>query len=338
MGIHFSVPADGKDKHFRLEGKIVRVMDTGVGINFAEGMDEDALNTLSDYSGLKPVPEPAPAGKPETGQDAKQAGPATSSSPFQTGGLKPDDAKKIVAALRKEAAQVIPEMINGIFSYMDTELLELAKDAKSNAEQSEYFAAMSTLEKAKKQVGQEFGKEILNQFDEPRDLNTLLEARRKANEERKAQMQQRVKLSLINTDEFEDWLAVANIISRSERMYEKFMDELLQRMGMIVDSWSHAEANPLGTAVFTHAFDEAMQKVDLNKEVRQKIYTGYDNIILPLFRKLYIATTKLLEDSGLFPDLDEDYITPSEVTKPKQEEKEEVEEPPEEEPEEIEED
>jgi ribosomal protein S7 len=90
--------------------------------------------------------------------------------------------------------------------------------------------------------------------------------------------------------------------------------------------------------VFTHAFDEAMQKVDLNKEIRQKIYTGYDNIILPLFRKLYVATTKLMEDSGLFPDLDEDYITPSEVTKPRQEEKEEVEEQPEEEPEEIEED
>lgn len=236
VGIHFSVPADGKDKHFRLEGKIVRVMDTGVGINFSKGMDEDALTTLSDYSGLKPVPEPAPAGKPETGQDAKKTESAAPSSPFQTGGLKPDDARKIVAALRKEATQVIPEMINGIFSYMDTELLELAKNAKSNAEQSEYFAAMSTLEKAKKQVGQEFGKEILNQFDEPGDLNTLLEARRKASEERKAQMQQRVKLSLVNTDEFEDWLAVANIISRSERMYEKFMDELLQRMGMIVDS------------------------------------------------------------------------------------------------------
>lgn len=339
VGIHFSVPDDAKDKHFRLEGKIVRCMDTGVGINFPEGMEDDALNTLSEFSGLKPVLQETSqaAGERESQGDEKRGArpPSNPSSPFLTGGLKPADAKKIVANLRKEAAQVVPEMINGIFSYMDNELLELAKDAKSNAEQSEYFAAMSALEKSKKQVGQEFGRDILNQFDEPRDLNALLEARRKANEERKAQQQERVKLSLINTEEFEDWLAVANIISRSERMYEKFMSELLQRMGLIVDSWGHSEANPLGTAVFTHAFDEAIQKVDLNKEIRQKIYTGYESIILPLFRKLYIATTKLLEDSGLFPELDDDYITPSQV-KPKKENP--KDEKPEKESEEIEED
>ena len=45
-GIHFSVPTGSKEKHFRLEGKIVRVMDTGVGINFPEGMDEDAMTSL----------------------------------------------------------------------------------------------------------------------------------------------------------------------------------------------------------------------------------------------------------------------------------------------------
>ncbi len=319
VGIHFSVPTDEKDKHFRLEGKIVRVMDTGVGINFSRGMDEDAMTALGDYSGLEPVrpegPEDSAGGADkDSGGDAKVD---PNRSPFLSGGLKPEDAKRVVAELRKEAAAIVPEMSNRIFSYMDTELLELAKDAKSNAEQSEYFASMSALEKAKKQVSQEFLDEILNQFDEPRDLSSLLEARRKANEERKAQSQsqQRTKLSLVNTEEFEDWLAVANIISRSDRMYEKFMSELLQRLGLIVDSWGHAEANPLGTSVFTHAFDEAIQKVDLSKEVRQKIYTGYESVVLPLFRKLFLSATKLMEESGVFPELDEDYIAPTKVAK-----------------------
>ncbi len=329
VGIHFSVPLAAKDQHFRLEGKIVRVMDSGVGINFPQGMDSDAIDALGEFSDKVPVPQNAPAEKnasvKKDPEDEAQPGSANTrkeststnltlnkKSPFLSGGLQPSDSKKIVASLRKGIARVMPEMTSALFKYMDTELLELAKDAKSNAEQSEYFAAMSNLEKAKQSVSQQFMNEVLDQIDNPRDLETLLEERRRANEERKqVSAAKRVKLSLVNTEEFEDWLAVANIISRSERSYDKYLQEILTRMGMMVDSWGHSEANPLGTAVFCHAFDDAIRHVNLTKEIRQKVYTGYEAKVIPLFRKLYIATTKLLEDSGLFPDLDDDYITPS---------------------------
>ena len=338
VGIHFSVPSEGKDQHFRLEGKIVRVMDAGVGINFGDGMADDAFRYLSSFSGMEPVAEGAPPqnAEDEPGPPGKESATSTSgpekdstgakprpsqAALFRRGGLRPADAQKIVAALRKEVTQILPQMSSNLFSYMDSELLELAKDAKSNAEQSEYFAAMSILEKAKKQVEQEFLNVVINQIDEPRDLELILEERRRANEERKAQMQQKIKLSLINTEEFEDWLAVANIVSLSERMYEKFISELLQRMGLMVDSWGHREANPLGTSVVSHSFDSAIQKIDLPKEIRQKIYTGYETQCLPLFRKLYINTTKLMEESGVFPELEDDYITPTAATPKKEEEK-----------------
>lgn len=229
------------------------------------------------------------------------------------GPLKPADSKRIIAAVRREVSKVLPEMNSAFFSYMDEELLKLARDAKTNAVQSEYFAAMSNLEKAKKSVGQSFSNEVLDQIDNPRDLNNLLEERKAAESERKAKQAQqakRVKLSLVNTEEFEDWLAIANIISRSERSYEKYLQEIRARLGMLVDSWSHVEANPLGTAVFTYAFDNSIRKVDLSKEIRQKVYSGFESKAIPLFRKLYLAVTKLLEDSQLFPDIDDDYITP----------------------------
>jgi hypothetical protein len=80
-------------------------------------------------------------------------------------------------------------------------------------------------------------------------------------------------------------------------------------MGHMIDSWGHAEANPLGVSVFSHSFDDAIRTVELSKEVRQKVYTGFESKVVPLFRKFYITTTKLLEDSGLFPDLDDDYVS-----------------------------
>ncbi len=350
VGIHFSVPSGTKEKHFRLEGKIVRTMDSGVGINFPSGMDEEAMTALLNYSNSMPLAgggseEPAaPAQQPRTASSrparaaagsnrvasSGAASPATRSATNpangqQTtsadldlvaeqgaqGGIKPADSKRIIAAVRREVAKVLPEMNSAFFSYMDEELLKLARDAKTNAEQSEYFAAMSNLEKAKKAVGQSFANEVLDQVDHPRNLQELLEERKAAESERKAkQAERKVKLSLVNTEEFEDWLAVANIISRSERSYEKYLQEIRQRLGMLVESWRHVEANPLGTSVFTHAFDNAIRTVELTKEIRQKVYSGFEAKAVPLFRKLYVAVTRLLEESKLFPDLDDDYITP----------------------------
>ena len=76
VGIHFSVPLGDKDQHFRLEGKIVRVMDGGVGISFANGMEADAfdaLNQLSEKTGVKSA-RPSPRQKQEPASETKVSG------------------------------------------------------------------------------------------------------------------------------------------------------------------------------------------------------------------------------------------------------------------------
>lgn len=318
--IHFNVPVKGQDQHFRLEGKIVRVMDTGVGINFPKGMQDDAMAALLSFSSSQPLSS-APA-QTDRASDSR-AEPATDSSrnfdlqaqPGQASGIDPATARQIIGNVRKEVSRILPEMNSAFFSYMDQELLVLARDARTNSEQSAYFEAMSSLEKAKKNVSQSFINEILDQIDKPRNLEQLLDERKAAERARK-QQSNRIKLSLVSTDEFEDWLAVANIISRSERVYDKYLDEIQTRLGMLVDAWGHSEANPLGTSVFCHAFENAIHQVELTKQIRQKIYSGFEAKAIPLLRKLYIAVTKLLEDSGVFPDLDDDYISPTPVVTP----------------------
>lgn len=330
VGIHFSVPTRDKDKHFRLEGKIIRVMDSGVGIAFAEGIDDEAMTALLNYAQKNPVTKPKPSPQKKASAD-KQAAPAEA-SPDKAGsldladdsGISQVDARKVIAGIRQEVVRVLPEMNSAFFSYMDEQLLVLARDAKNNAEQSEYFAAMSNLEKAKKDVGQSFINEVLDQIDTPRNLRKLLEERKAAEAERKQKQSSRVKLSLVNTDDFEDWLAIANIISRSERVYEKYLDEIQQRLGMLVDSWGHNEANPIGTAVFCHAFENAIRKVELSKDIRQTVYSGFESKSVPLFRKLYIAITRMLEESGVFPDIDDDFVVPAAAIKTEEDEPEAV--------------
>ncbi|MDZ7684979.1 MAG: hypothetical protein U5O39_08200 [Gammaproteobacteria bacterium] len=182
--------ADGKDQHFRLEGKIVRVMESGVGINFPDGIPDDAITALLNHSNSMPLEgKPSQAGQPEGGDHAAGTGGKDRAS-LEPGsgddsGITRTDARRIIAKIRREVARILPEMNSAFFSYMDEELLKLARDSKTNAEQSDYFAAMSNLEKAKKQVGETFMREVLDQIDNPRDLQALLEARRESEQARK---------------------------------------------------------------------------------------------------------------------------------------------------------
>lgn len=328
VGIHFSIPGDQGGLHFRLEGRIVRAMDASIGISFPEGMPEDAMDALLDYSNRMPVATGAsPENKVKSGKDLQAANLELAAGPTKDDSVRGDkvtsdqgitqqDAQKIIAEVRKLLARAIPEMSTAFFDYMDTELLSAASDAKSNAEQSEYFMAMSILEKAKKHVSQSFNKRVLDQIDNPRDLDELLTERRGAENRRKvAQQNQRIRLSLVDADEFEDWLAVANSISKMERLYEKYLVEIQTRLGYLVESWSHNEANPLCPAVIARAFNDALRDVALSKEIRQKAYSGFDSKVIPTFRKLYVSVTRMLEASGVFPDIEEDFVSPMDTSK-----------------------
>lgn len=323
--VHFSVPLENQDDHFHFKGKIVRVMDSGVGINFPQAVDPKAFEALTIFSEkMQGSPQTkkkiAAVKKPQKEQSAapkqpvcdEEKPPVIAELPATPTCLKPSDCKKIVAAIRKGVVKLLSEMTLTFFTYMDAVLLELAKDAKSNEEQDKYFAVMADLEKHKKAVFQQFKHEVLDQLDNPRDLQTLQAERKKIVAERKkTSSPTEMELLPVNSEIFDDWLAVASIISRSEKRYEKYHQELFARMGMIVESWAHNEVNPIGSAVFCHAFDDAIQNIGVSTDIRQEIYTAYEAKITPLLNKLYVGATKMLEKSGLFPELGEEFVTPS---------------------------
>ena len=357
VGIHFTIPGKPRDQHFRLEGCIVRVMDSGVGIKFEGGLSEEVLTGLLAHANrqIKPravIPTkkngrqqfgvgPAANAMPE-GSATALAQPAAQTTPGSAlagaqlakvsrvarldaeagaardrpewpltpavrlpGPITPAESERLILAIRKVVAAVLPEMHSAFFDYMDNELLLLARDAMSNSVQSEYFEAMSILEKAKESVGEVFIHGVLDQIDNPRRLEALRDERKLADLARERKPVANTPLSLVDTDDFEDWLAIANIISRGERTYGHYLQDFRARLGMVEESWGQKEANPLGVATFCHAFNQAIHPVGLNKEIRQKVYMGFEAKAVPLLRRLYIEATKILEDSQLFLDIDE---------------------------------
>ena len=323
--VHFTVPLETQVDHFHLKGKIVRVMDSGVGINFPQAVDPKAFEALSIFSEKMQVspetrkkiklvvkPKNEKSAAPEQPICGEEKPPVIAELPATPACLTPSDCENIIAAIRKGVIKLLSKMTLTFFTYMDAVFLELAKDAKSSEEQDKYFAVIADLEKHKKAVFQQFRHRVLDQLDNPRDLQTLQAERKKIVAERKfASDPTQMKLVPVSGEMFDDWLAVASIISRSEKQYEKYHQELFARMGMIVESWTHSEVNPIGSAVFCHAFDDAIQNIGVSTDIRQEIYTAYEAKINPLLNNLYVGATEMLEKSGLFPELGEEFVTPS---------------------------
>ncbi len=394
VSIHFNILTSKGDQHFRLEGKIARIVPDGMGVVLDKEMQEEVMTRLLEYSRRAPLtkePREPRAGSSEQTSAAKTAAPAKpaaaqkdtrqtasldlnsnrSETPaaarlgsrdnapsqparpgsagtppaakpaeqtrsFRLTGSKPPpvaepvpeapsavvkplspsidisdvDAKQIIAGCRERTLTTMTEMTTVFFKFMADELLRMANEAKNNALQGEYFSAMALLEKSKSSLEQQIRDDVTSQIDQPQEVDDLL-AKRQAIESARRQQQEsrKIKISLVNADEFEDWLAVANIVTHAERAYESYLVEIQTRLGMLVDSWSHNEVNPFGPAVLTRAFDDALRTLTLTKDVRQKAYYGIEAKLVPILRKFYISIAKFLEDSGLFPEFDDHFIT-----------------------------
>lgn len=225
-------------------------------------------------------------------------------------GISARDAKNIIAQCRKRTISVLGETNTALFIHMDQELLRLAGSARDSTLQSEFFAALSALADNKVRLDQKIADAVLDQIDDPKGVDEVLSNRQTIESKRQAQESEKTKIALVNPDEFEDWLTVANIISRAESASEEELNQIRTRMGMLVESWSHRGVNPFCPEVFTRAFDDAFRDVRFTKAVREKLYEGYENVAAPLFKNYYASLAELLEESGVFPGLDEHFFTP----------------------------
>ena len=162
VGIHFAIPGEVKEQHFRLEGTIVRVMDTGIGIQFKGGINAVVLDSLlahahrqgaqakplSTYS-VPNTQSPQPKSQASTANRPSlvfpnpadiQLGTAQVAHPQQPrmtrkadlGGLvRPvahDEFRRLFASIRGVLTKVLPKMNSVFFSHLDEELLGMGWD------------------------------------------------------------------------------------------------------------------------------------------------------------------------------------------------------------------
>ena len=308
LNLHFSVPTPHGEQHFRMSATICRVLDAGngMGIRFPSPLQPKAFEVLMDFAvasgmvansaadlarGRKPTTETAVEEEPPAGEIPEAF--------LRDRRIRDEDAERVKEQLRRIATRGVNRVSKLFFEKCDRDLLLKARDAGTNAVQMMYFEGLDQLEKQRDTIRAKFGRAVMAQIDQISDLETVLEKRRRR------ETGSSVKLQIVDTDEFEEWLAVAEVISKTENRFSDVLLEIRSRLGMIAKPWGHKDVVPIGPAALAWAFDDAIADVDVRRQVRQDIYKEFEIVLHSVLTNLYPAIGKMLEESGVFPSLEE---------------------------------
>ena len=315
IAVHFSVASPTGQKHYRTQAKIARVSDSGngLGVRFLQGMPEEAFNSLIEFaiaSGM--LSRSAAGGAEEEGESGADGGTRGAGERrnrsdsaeipenlLRDRRISDDEAAAIRTKMRRVVQRALDRICSQFFGIVDNELLVKARDAGTNAMQTMYFEGLEILEKNKDRMRHDFIGDVLRQIDQVSELDDVLDRRRRRESGAPR------KLELVDTEKFEEWLAVAEVISKAENRYHEDLLDLRAQLGLIAKPWSHKDVVPVGPAVFTWAFDDSIKEFDFRRVVKQDIYHCFENALMPMLGNLYSALAKLLEDSEAFPSVEE---------------------------------
>ncbi len=101
-------------------------------------------------------------------------------------------------------------------------------------------------------------------------------------------------LSLVDENDFEDWLATASEASRLEEQFQEQLFDLEPRIGQLFGIACDHSNNPFGPAVIVHAYREALEGIPLLARARQVAYVTLREALAEQLAPLYAELLAML--------------------------------------------
>ena len=210
-----------------------------------------------------------------------------------------EQAAELRQRVYRVCQRALQRICNQMFATVQNELLTKARDAGTNAMQMMYFEGLDLIEKQEASLREQFTEAVLSQIENVSDLDDMLERRRRR------ESGNTTKLELVDNDEFEEWLAMAEIISKAENRYNDALLDVRAQLGLIAKPWGHKDVVPVGPSSICWAFEESVKPLDLRRQVRYELFASFELAMMPVLGNIYAAINQLLEESGALPSLED---------------------------------
>jgi diguanylate cyclase (GGDEF)-like protein len=268
--IQFTNPDRPADS-YKLGGKVARAKEHGMGISFT-APNQVAMMVLAQLA-------------------EKQAAAIQ-----QSGGSVTGDVSAIVASCRKAGMDTLRKMVADFFDTANDRLFDAAEQSTSNIQQSAFFGARNELRKGRDKLsvailsGLEQRFCVLDQAGyQPPSVSPAGDAVGG--------------LSLVDNQEFDNWLVVRSIAAKVEGQMTEVLEALETRLAAIAINRVDKESNPVGPLTVASVFSQTLDTLVLEDVAKKAIYLLMEGIFDQDLRKLYGELNTLLIGHGVLPDL-----------------------------------
>ena len=256
---------------YKLETTVMRVMDGAMGLAITQSNPE-AIHAL--YSIAKAQPQPTKTKEPQTASEHQQ----------------------VMAKCRQLVHGFLNAGSKRIFEKINDHLMLQASHAANNTEEREYFDAITKFNKHQTKISKAFITSALTQIDNwiagqevvlPEPSKDVLNGR----------------LSLIEKDDFEDWLIVKVIATKAEQRFKEELFNLQKRMSEISSQQINPSNNPTSPTHICHAFYQAIHPMALNKDMAESVFDTFEEHIVRHLESLYQKMNEMLAENGILPEI-----------------------------------
>ncbi len=176
---------------------------------------------------------------------------------------------------------------------VDEALFLAARDASNNLEETRYLDGQNEIRRRGEQISEQIpellrkGISILNSplsnlepVDEPSSLSEL---------------------SLIDKDEFEEFLSVSQLVSELEPRFKETLYNLERRLSVLANRDVDERTNPIGPAVVCGAFAEGLKNLESDRTAVNVICRTLGKALELNLARLYEKVNELLVEFGILP-------------------------------------
>ncbi|MBE0486264.1 DUF1631 family protein [Marinobacter sp.] len=111
-------------------------------------------------------------------------------------------------------------------------------------------------------------------------------------------------LSVVDKNEFEDWLTIRVMVTRADTLYRGDLLQLKLRLDKLNIANRTGHQNPLGPALVCEAFHLALVQLKATRDVEKVCLKTFEQAVLKELAPLYRELNNILIRHGVLPDLD----------------------------------
>ncbi|MEQ8659468.1 MAG: DUF1631 family protein, partial [Gammaproteobacteria bacterium] len=280
--LYFALVIDGEKRDFQLPLAVARVVAKGIGVTFA-APDDAAVALLARLA--------APAGLPEPDHgdgSAELAATADFDAAYAT----------VCAPLQALVAEHLGALLERFIERVDEVLFQRARDAGNNVAETRFLDGQRELRGRRDSLAADVPPRIAEAV---RIIGNPL-----ASAQKEPDAIGLSDLSLVEKDEFEEFLVVSAMVSELEPEFTQQLWQLSRRFSHLANRVVSDSSNPLGPGVLCNAMAESLKGLQSDRSVTTVVYEVLHGVMSQHLGRLYDDANELLVSHGVLPVIERD--------------------------------